>query len=321
MSENQIAPVGEGSTGLDWFVQCLLIGFVIGLGVNAVSYFFLSDGIVDLIGNNNKVAEFMGFPQVFWVEKTQAADGGSIDYSSLGWNLMYGLVLGGLMGCFAFVFRRPLNASVQRRRLQHNSRRAGSYFQLTMRGILMLTTVAVATVAVWTQFSSIERKPVDSSNIVSMGYSGATKILEVEFRSGTVYQYFQVPRKAYAELESADSKGRHLARNIRDKFQYERLQRKQASVFLIGILMLGPIYLLTVAVLLNRLSLETKVILAAVLGALLICVSMSSLVRVEMNPDRVLLGLFVFWMPQIALFVLLRSIVLATRSLFFKGAV
>ena len=175
-----------------------------------------------------------------------------------------------------------------------------------------------ATIAVGNQFGSIPRKPVESSNVASIGYNSITKTLEVEFHTGSVYQYFQVPTKVYREFESADSLGRYLSKNIRDKFPFEKTNDKKTSALLLAILMLGPLYLLTFAILLNRTRRKTKITLAVMLGAVLICVAMSSLIRVDMNPDRVLMGLFVFWMPQIALFVSLRTIMFSTQTLLLR---
>ena len=332
MSENQITPDGApGSSPLDWFARCLLIALVVGLGVNAASYFFLSPSIVDLVGADNKAAEAIGFPKVFWRDyvpsapsKTYAVSvpysgNGSIDYASLGWNLMLVLVPGSMLGGFAAKYRQRLNAStVHQRQRRLGSSLAAGHFQITTRGILSVTAAVAATIAVWSQFGSIERKPVESSNIVSIGHNSVTKTLEVEFRTGTVYQYFQVPTKVYQELQSADSKGRYLAKNIRNDFAYEFLSGEKTSIVLLAILILGPLYLFTFAILLNRASRETKITLAMMLGAVMICVSISTPVRVGMNPDRVLMGLFIFWMPQIALFVLLQTIIFAVQTLFLK---
>lgn len=336
MSENQISNFGdEGATGLDWFAHCLLIGLVVGLGVNAVSYFFLSEGVADLVDVSNKVSEAIGFPEVFWGDEVASPPSksyvvsvpnpaiGSIDYSSLGWNLMlYGLIPGGLAGGIATFFRRRLNALVRdQRQRRRKSPLAGGRFQISMRGILLLTTVVAASIAVSGQLGSIKRQPVKSSNLASVGYNSTTKTLEVEFQSGSVYRYFQVPAKVYQEFKSADSLGRYLSKNIRNNFPYEKSSGKRTSVVLLEILVLGPLYLFTFAILFNRLRWKTRIICAVMLGAVLICVSMSAPVRVDMNPDRVLMGLFVFWMPQVAFFILLRSVTFAARALFFKPSI
>lgn len=65
------------------------------------------------------------------------------------------------------------------------------------------------------------RQPVNSSDIRSVGYFGNT--LEVEFRSGGIYQYFNVPQSVYFELMSAPSHGRYFHSNIRDCYDYIRI--------------------------------------------------------------------------------------------------
>ena len=54
----------------------------------------------------------------------------------------------------------------------------------------------------------MQRVPVESSSIASIGYAPQRRVLELEFRqSGEVYQYFDVPAEEYAEFLGADSKG------------------------------------------------------------------------------------------------------------------
>lgn len=64
----------------------------------------------------------------------------------------------------------------------------------------------------------MNRTPVKSSNIRSVGYDAAAKRLAVEFSSGTVYHYEDVPPEAHAALMSADSIGKHFGTAIRGKF-------------------------------------------------------------------------------------------------------
>lgn len=69
----------------------------------------------------------------------------------------------------------------------------------------------------------MERKPVSSSNIASIGYDSTTAVLEVEFLNGGVYQYYDVPEYVYHELMAAASHGSYLAANIKGRYQYARL--------------------------------------------------------------------------------------------------
>jgi hypothetical protein len=56
----------------------------------------------------------------------------------------------------------------------------------------------------------MDRKPVTSSNIKSVGYDPATKTLEVEFLSGSLYRHEDVPQHVYDEFMAADSNGRSV---------------------------------------------------------------------------------------------------------------
>jgi hypothetical protein len=69
----------------------------------------------------------------------------------------------------------------------------------------------------------MERQPVVSSNIGSIGYDPSSSVLEVEFRSGMVYQYFDVPAHVHEALMSAPSHGEFLNANIKNVYRYTRL--------------------------------------------------------------------------------------------------
>ena len=46
---------------------------------------------------------------------------------------------------------------------------------------------------------------------------------EVEFRSGSVYQYFDVPEAVYQELLAAASVGGYLNENIKNSYRYAQI--------------------------------------------------------------------------------------------------
>lgn len=54
------------------------------------------------------------------------------------------------------------------------------------------------------------RTPVSSSNLTSVGYDPRSRVLEIEFHDGSVYQYSGVPESVYRGLMAADSHGRYL---------------------------------------------------------------------------------------------------------------
>ena len=69
----------------------------------------------------------------------------------------------------------------------------------------------------------MERESVFSSNLVSVGYDPASETLEIEFNSGSVYQYYGVPSGIYDALMAASSKGQFFASQIKDAFPFARV--------------------------------------------------------------------------------------------------
>jgi KTSC domain-containing protein len=69
----------------------------------------------------------------------------------------------------------------------------------------------------------MERQQVSSSNIRSIGYDATNETLEVEFHSGGVYQYLNVPEPVYSELMSASSKGSYLNSQIKTRYQFRKV--------------------------------------------------------------------------------------------------
>ncbi|OWQ47196.1 KTSC domain-containing protein [Roseateles noduli] len=69
----------------------------------------------------------------------------------------------------------------------------------------------------------MNREPVASSNIASVGYDEPSQTLEVEFTSGAVYQYYNVPQPVYEQLMQAASKGQYLAYQIKNVYPYSRV--------------------------------------------------------------------------------------------------
>ena len=65
------------------------------------------------------------------------------------------------------------------------------------------------------------RIPVSSSNIFSIGYDNGT--LEIQFHSGGIYQYFNVPEHIYENLMSASSHGTYFASHIKNFYNYRRI--------------------------------------------------------------------------------------------------
>lgn len=67
----------------------------------------------------------------------------------------------------------------------------------------------------------MDRVPVESDALSSVGYEDET--LEIEFSSGNVYRYYDVPEDVYEELMRATSHGEFFSGQIRDRFRYTRV--------------------------------------------------------------------------------------------------
>ena len=69
---------------------------------------------------------------------------------------------------------------------------------------------------------AMEREPVTSTNVVSLGYDAESETLEVEFKSG-VYQYYNVPQSIYDEMIASESIGKFLNVYIKPVYPYARV--------------------------------------------------------------------------------------------------
>lgn len=61
----------------------------------------------------------------------------------------------------------------------------------------------------------MNRIPVSSSNLASVGYDPNTQILEVQFLHGGIYQYSNVPSSIYSSLMAASSHGSYFDLHIK----------------------------------------------------------------------------------------------------------
>ena len=75
----------------------------------------------------------------------------------------------------------------------------------------------------------MKREPVDSTTMRAVGYEAKNKVLEIEFESGEVYQYFEVPGTVVEALLMAASKGRYFNREIREDYECVRVGAKRGA--------------------------------------------------------------------------------------------
>jgi len=70
----------------------------------------------------------------------------------------------------------------------------------------------------------MNREPVLSTDLRSVGYDPATSTLEIEFNSGGIYQYLSVPDSIHQNLMSASSKGKYFHKYIKERFTFRRVR-------------------------------------------------------------------------------------------------
>lgn len=69
----------------------------------------------------------------------------------------------------------------------------------------------------------MERTPVKSTSIRSVGWDPETSALEVEFHNGSVYRYDGVPAEKYHSLLEAESVGNNFANEIKNNHVHTRI--------------------------------------------------------------------------------------------------
>lgn len=71
----------------------------------------------------------------------------------------------------------------------------------------------------------MQRVPVESEAIAGVGFDPRRRLLEVEFTSGAVYRYRDVPEALHAGLMAAASHGEFFTAHLRDAgFGFERVR-------------------------------------------------------------------------------------------------
>jgi hypothetical protein len=71
---------------------------------------------------------------------------------------------------------------------------------------------------------------VESATLATVAYDDARELLQLEFRSRAIYQYFGVPAAVHAALLCAPSKGRYFNRVIRGRFPYSLASNAQSGL-------------------------------------------------------------------------------------------
>jgi hypothetical protein len=64
----------------------------------------------------------------------------------------------------------------------------------------------------------MDRVPVSSRALRSIGYDAATECLQVEFKNGGLYEYLGVPPQVYDWLQRTPNKGAYVSHMITPKY-------------------------------------------------------------------------------------------------------
>lgn len=70
----------------------------------------------------------------------------------------------------------------------------------------------------------MQRHAVQSSVLESVGYDPDAKILELEFREGSIWNYFNFPKPTYKRFINAESLGSFFVGKIKGKYPELRIR-------------------------------------------------------------------------------------------------
>jgi hypothetical protein len=71
---------------------------------------------------------------------------------------------------------------------------------------------------------NMQRTGIAVNGIAQVGYEDGSEILEIEFTSGKVFQFFNVPPKMFDQLMDSQFKEFYYQNNIHDRFPYKRIE-------------------------------------------------------------------------------------------------
>ncbi len=69
----------------------------------------------------------------------------------------------------------------------------------------------------------LERLPVKSRILHSVGYDEIQKILEIQFQTGMVYRYAGVPPKVFADLMRSEEIYKYFSAKVRPRFSAKQV--------------------------------------------------------------------------------------------------
>lgn len=70
----------------------------------------------------------------------------------------------------------------------------------------------------------MDRKRISSGNIRSVGYDARSRVLEIEFSSGSVIQYSGVSDEIHRRFVNSPSPGSYFRDNVEENFSSKRVR-------------------------------------------------------------------------------------------------
>jgi len=65
----------------------------------------------------------------------------------------------------------------------------------------------------------MDRREVSSSMICSIGFDFENSVVEIEFKSGAIWNYYDFPASEWHQFDSAESHGKYFLSNIKGKYR------------------------------------------------------------------------------------------------------
>ena len=120
---------------------------------NAASFFVRSRGFGSIFGSApNSSPEALGFPLEIW-RAGQTYDGWILNYAALPWNILTGVLLGGLFGLVGVLGKSKFNDWVAEFEAREKENRQIK-LQFSVKGMLVVTTLFAIVVAATTSWGS-----------------------------------------------------------------------------------------------------------------------------------------------------------------------
>lgn len=69
----------------------------------------------------------------------------------------------------------------------------------------------------------------NSSNIEAINYLQLNRLLRINFKNGSVYEWTGVPKRKYEELLEAESKGKYFSAQIKGKYPSVKIKDSEAK--------------------------------------------------------------------------------------------